>query len=137
MDHTIDITKAFEMMTDTAREARQDYHVGLKELITFLSTKPLDMPIEANNGQYVGVLDSYRGYYDDLAFEPNTHITTCGEVLEICESAIGQVFTGYKGGKYVGHDKTPLWMASYGCEGRAIVAVIDQGDKVVLWTKTV
>lgn len=63
-----------------------------------------------------GQPDSYRGYYDELAFEP-VEKTTFGEMLAHAQFALGRTFQGYKGGDYTMHEGTPCWIASYGCSG--------------------
>jgi hypothetical protein len=57
---------------------------------------------------------SYRGYYSDLAFEGGTSQIEAHELLASCKSAMGKVFTGYKGGDFMMGELTPLWVASYG-----------------------
>jgi hypothetical protein len=42
---------------------------------------------------------SYRGYYEDLAFEPAKNITV-GEMLDCAKGALGKTYEGYKGGEY-------------------------------------
>ncbi len=44
---------------------------------------------------------SYRGYYSDLALERDAGTRPAAELLAECKAAMGQVFTGYKGGDYV------------------------------------
>jgi hypothetical protein len=56
---------------------------------------------------------SYRGYYEELAFEPTRNVTV-GMMLEYAKSALGQTFEGYKGGSYTMSEYTPCWIASYG-----------------------
>ena len=62
---------------------------------------------------------SYRGYYEDLAFEPVEN-TTIGEMLEHAESALGETFKGYKGGTYRMNKWTDVWIAPMGCCGERI-----------------
>jgi hypothetical protein len=50
------------------------------------------------------------------------------ELLAECEAAMGQVFTGYKGGDYVMGALTPLWVATYGCCGQKLMAVHAGGE---------
>jgi hypothetical protein len=68
---------------------------------------------------------SYRGYYSDLALDSKDEPTTAGELLAILKRALGETYGGYKGGDFVMGADTPLWMASYGSTGRAIIALID------------
>ena len=59
---------------------------------------------------------SYRGYYEQLAFEPCKN-TTIGRMLECCKKAKSGIFEGYKGGEYTYDDDTECNMAWYGCSG--------------------
>lgn len=60
-----------------------------------------------------GAPDSYRGYYEDLAFEPATNVTI-GSMLDNAKYALGRTFTGYKGGEYRMTEWTDCWIAEYG-----------------------
>lgn len=62
----------------------------------------------------LGELMSYRGYYSDLAFVPVDNTVKARDVLIQVRNAMGEVFTGYKGGDYVMGRNTPLWLADYG-----------------------
>jgi hypothetical protein len=62
---------------------------------------------------------SYRGYYDDLAFEPAANVTV-GSMLAAARSSLGATFEGYKGGLYTMEDYTDCWLAEYGCCGESI-----------------
>ncbi|GEM_PF-3444980 len=57
---------------------------------------------------------SYRGYYDQLAFEPARNVTI-QSMLDCAISAIDETFTG-KGGEYVMDQDTTVWLALEGCE---------------------
>lgn len=56
---------------------------------------------------------SYRGYYDELAFEPAENITVV-EMLAAAHSALGATYQGYKGGDFTMKDYTPVWISRYG-----------------------
>jgi hypothetical protein len=56
---------------------------------------------------------SYRGYYEQLAFEPRRNISI-GDMLEAARSALGATFEGYKGGEYTMHEYTECWISHYG-----------------------
>lgn len=43
---------------------------------------------------------SWRGSYDELAFEPVDN-TTVGDMLYAAKSAVGEVYCGWKGGEYL------------------------------------
>ena len=72
--------------------------------------------------------DSYRGYYSDLYFERHDGTRPAAELLAECKAAMGQVFTGYKGGDFVMGALTPLWVASYGNCGPKLMAVHAGGE---------
>ena len=78
-------------------------------LIKLLEALHPQMPIVG-----LGELDSYRGYYCDLAFHPTPKTATVEHVLSQCRAAMGRVFEGYKGGDYVMGAPTPLWVSAYG-----------------------
>lgn len=56
---------------------------------------------------------SYRGSYDELAFEPVANANVA-DMLAHAKSALGRTFTGYKGGDYAMHDYTVCWISQYG-----------------------
>ena len=56
---------------------------------------------------------SYRGSYDELAFEPVKN-TTVGEMLNCAKSSLNETFTGWKGGEYTMDNYTMCWIASEG-----------------------
>lgn len=56
---------------------------------------------------------SYRGYYDELAFEPAEDVSVA-EMLETAKSAVGKIFQGYKGGEYTMDLDTLVHVAYYG-----------------------
>jgi hypothetical protein len=56
---------------------------------------------------------SYRGYYDELAFEPATNVTVAA-MLHDARSALGATYQGYKGGDYEMSDYTDCWLAFEG-----------------------
>lgn len=50
---------------------------------------------------------SWRGSYNELAFDPAKNVTI-GSMLENARSALGETFTGWKGGEYVMDEHTPI-----------------------------
>jgi hypothetical protein len=84
----------------------------LGELIYRLKRLPPDEPCALCSPH------SYRGYYDQLAFELDsfrgTRTRTVKDALEEAESALGRTFEGYKGGEYVMKRDTPVWLSNYG-----------------------
>ena len=77
----------------------------LAELITALRAQPQDKKVR------LGFCNphSYRGFYDELAFEPLSD-TTVGEMLTCAEKAVGSTYTGYKGGEYEMWPHTRVWI---------------------------
>lgn len=66
-----------------------------------------------------GSAHSYRGYYGDVAFEPERDVTI-GSMLEHARAAVGTTFEGYKGGEYTMDEYTACWIATYGDTGESI-----------------
>lgn len=129
----MDFQKLFDAMSDESRRDRSKYHLTLGGLISFLEGVDASFPVKDSLGRSVGGMDSYRGYYADLAvgFDPQT----AGELLETAKDAIGTTFQGYKGGDFLMNSDAPLWVAAYGYCGPAVIdaAVVD--GTVVLTTK--
>ncbi|MFB7592381.1 hypothetical protein [Streptomyces sp. NPDC056169] len=59
---------------------------------------------------------SYRGYYDELAFEPATDVPVA-DMLADARSALGATYTGWKGGDFVMRGYTDCWLAEEGSAG--------------------
>lgn len=77
---------------------------------------------------------SYRGYYQDLAFEREAGEMPAAALLAICKKCMGEVFQGYKGGDFVMGRNTAIWIAAYGNCGEKIIELKDgvfvlQADK--------
>jgi hypothetical protein len=81
-------------------------------------------------------LGSYRGYYEDLALDYQTGATVhVADLLPQLRDALGRSFEGYKGGEFVMHRGTNVWVAPYGESwGTAITGVRDTGYYAVLET---
>ena len=62
---------------------------------------------------------SYRGYYEQLAFEPCDNIS-CKEMLEAAKEALDKTYEGYKGGDFKMTQYTEVWIANYGDCGDGI-----------------
>lgn len=92
----------------------------LGELIAELERLPEKAVIELDFGGAVPTtLDSYRGYYDQLALgytgEYGATTPTVGSLLAELKSAVGKTFQGWKGGDYVMTEKTNIFIANPGC----------------------
>ena len=68
---------------------------------------------------------SYRGYYVDLAFEPEEQ--TVGDLLIECNGLMGKELCGYRGGDFVMVEATPVWCAYYGCLGLKVIDINQDG----------
>ncbi len=88
----------------------------LGEIIAHLEKLPRDRILERGFRRP----HSYRGYYEDLAFEPIQFIGV-GFMLDEARSALGKTFEGYKGGQYKMHEGTDCWLAEWGCTGVPIM----------------
>ena len=76
--------------------------------------------IEGSYGQSPSSPHSYRGYHDELAFEPSDEPLTAGEFLVMIGAALGPL-TGYKGGTYNVTMLTPVWIAEHGKLGGRVI----------------
>lgn len=102
-----------------AEKMTQPHHLSLGELITELERHDSDQAVAHGFGKS----HSYRGYYDQLAFQPVEN-TTVGAMLRAAKEALGKTYTGYKGGEYAMGEWTDVWLANYGDTGESIGAVL-------------
>jgi hypothetical protein len=132
----MDMQAMINAVSRACAEARSGYHLTLGALIGALEKAPPGARIAFSHDAMFGpgFPHSYRGYYEDLAFEPMPP-PTVAEFLPKCREALGKTFGGYKGGDYTMSDTTPLWCAEYGHCGLAIVGHYDGGDVQVLMTR--
>ncbi len=134
----MDIQKMFDAMSAMDRNTRGNYHVTVGSLITALTKADGALPVVFDDGTPVGDGNSYRGYYEDFALRDGDKDSTVAELLTYMrEKVLGQEFYGYKGGDFIMGEDTPLWRASYGSCGPAIVDAKEIGGKLVLITKEV
>jgi len=66
---------------------------------------------------------SYRGCYEELAFEP-VEDTTVGAMLACATEALGSTYQGYKGGYFTMTAYTSVWLAQEGTCGEGIGPVL-------------
>lgn len=88
----------------------------LGELITELKKEPPEKVCRWGFGHP----HSYRGYYDELAFEPCENVTV-NQMLADAEQSLGKTFTGYKGGDYEMCEWTEVWIANEGEAGGEVI----------------
>lgn len=79
--------------------------MNLGELIAALET--LDPATKVRDG--FGRPHSYRGDYQDLAFEP-VNDTTIGAMLAAARSALDATYEGWKGGEYTMDESSCCWL---------------------------
>lgn len=111
--------------------------LNLGQLICKLKKCKSDAKVRFDFGGFVpDGLDSYRGYYNQLAlgFCEDKEVTVAELLLE-ARATLGKSFSGYKGGDYVMDHGTSLWVSNYGqAHDTAIVGVTDCGWHVVINT---
>ena len=83
----------------------------LEELIKILEKAPqnLKVPKGFNNPH------SWRGSYDELAFEPVENVLV-SEMLADAKSAVGKTYTGYKGGEFEMDKRTEVHVSDWGSD---------------------
>ena len=104
------------------RIKRSETQMTLGKLIGVLEAMPAGAEVANLNSA-----DSYRGYYEDLAFARENGTRPAADLLRECNLAIGREFDGYKGGTYRMDSLTPLWIAPYGCCGLKLMALYEGG----------
>jgi hypothetical protein len=83
-----------------------------------------------------GRLHSYRGYYEQLAIEPDNIYVLLDPFIADLEIAVGQTYEGYKGGDFTMHRDTPVWISSYGeAKNTVITGVKKIYNQVILKTR--
>ncbi len=130
----MDLQKLIDTLSAHGSAVRGSYHVTLGELTGLCEANP-DGVVIVNSEGGLGRENSYRGYYCDLAFAPAEKPTPTSDVLACCKRAATCTYEGYKGGDYNYHSRTPLWLASYGNSGPAIVSALVIGGDIHLTTK--
>lgn len=77
---------------------------------------------------------SYRGYYTDLALIYNEEfgLTTASDLLFMLDGIVGNVYEGYKGGKYAMHYLTPIWIVEkyHAANGRKLLSILPGGGLI-------
>jgi len=119
--------------------------IGLGNLITQTEEIVKNIPSEENSTWLsfefgslgVTCMDSYRGYYDELALGYGDDGVSIREFLKILKNALGKVYTGYKGGDYEMHKDTPIWAANYGRTGYTKVIGIEKENDYTFIIRTI
>ena len=119
---------------DIAENARLSGQMTLGGLIDALKLAPPDAPCVFEDGTSPYNPDSYRGKYEQLAFGSSPPATV-KEVLRQADKAVGETFSGYKGGDYRMTRGTLINRAEYGCAGEQIVGIETRNGSITILTK--
>lgn len=84
----------------------------LGHLITLLEKIPFDLKVKKGFENP----HSWRGAYDELAFEPVDN-TTIGEMLSEAKKALNNTYAGYKGDNFTVNEWTDVHIDFYGSSG--------------------
>lgn len=131
------LQQVLNAMNEAARSERSNYHLTLGKLIDVLENLSPTLPVKCG-GQHkgappsIGGTMSYRGYYSDLAFAPSQQPLTAGALLDRCMLALNDTFEGYKGGEYIMHKDTPLWISEYGSASGLAITGARVTDKALV-----
>lgn len=116
----------------------------LGQLIDAFEKRPLDHGVFFDFGNMVpsGELNSYRGFYEDLAIGFERISPSFPDVEDMLSGlrrvTLGVEFEGYKGGRYKMDRETSLWVANIGeSTGTIITGIADYDSSTVLLTSWV
>jgi len=101
---------------ENMQAVRATEQMTLGELISVLENIPASTSVPTLINPH-----SYRGFYEDLAFEYKESKVMAGRLLEVCTKVLGKKFEGYKGGTYTMGECTPVWVADFGCLGFQLI----------------
>lgn len=76
-------------------------------------------------------LDSYRGYYDELAIDPcqdSNNGINLGKFTQEMEESIGAIYGGWKCGEYTMYQDTFVWISEVGHSSGLIVKDLKLSD---------
>lgn len=134
MDHfKMMIEGAMAKMSEERRASAENMRLGA--FIEALEKCEPSHPIVLDQGGSLNGFCSYRGYYEDLCVMPSDHdVFSVAQVLKEAREAVGERFTGYKGGDFWMTKNTILWVASYGDTGRKLIGVRPEESRVVIET---
>lgn len=82
-------------------------------------------------------ISSWRGAYEELALEYSNsgEALTVSKFIQLLKDAVGQTFTGWKGGEFVMTEYTPIWISNPGeaCY-TAVLGIRDEGWIIIIET---
>lgn len=84
-------------------------------------------------------IGSWRGSYDELSLDfdmqKDAETMPVTKFFNLLKGAMGNSFTGYKGGEYTMDKNTPIWVDNYGhANNTAVIDVVDNEYSVILIT---
>jgi hypothetical protein len=120
MDRQKQLNIFFRTMSEQWFEERSETQMTIGKLIAALEEMPAGIQVN------LGSPHSYRGYYSDLGITPCNN--TAWNLLAELTSIMGRKLQGYKGGDFIMHEKTPVWVASWGSSGRKLMTLSPNGD---------
>lgn len=122
----------------------------LREFIRALERQEPDDPVKIDFVHFgPTTFDSYRGYYEQLALGYNEcgrmsprgdesyQYPTVAKLLEHARETLGREFTGWKGGNYVMHGDTVLWISNPGETGSTAIVNVEKHLYVTIMTELV
>jgi hypothetical protein len=125
-----------EEAMERSKATREAAGLSLGQLAAALQAFPakcgvyIDGPVDLGPTK----LSSYRGYYEDLAIECEcgAGMNLEGFLAQLALALGGQVFEGYKGGDFVMHDGSAVWVSNWGdCSRSRVVGVRVEHDAYV------
>lgn len=137
-----------------AKEMKTSPQLTLGELILKLeAVKNRNKKIRFDFGTGLGPTDimSWRGSYCELCVDyGNSEIYSASKFLLELKGALGETFTGYKGGEFLMGKTTPVWVAHYSDSGvdnykgykgesNVTVAIVDivEGKDIIIKTDAI
>ena len=115
-----DFQKMMDAIAEQDMKRRSQYHLTLGALADIcIHSYKLGRVLAYANGNLNPKLEvnSYRGYYCDLAIATTTdpdEICRTKDFGELLKRTIDTPLTGYKGGNFLMGKDTPLWLSDYG-----------------------
>jgi hypothetical protein len=104
----------------------------ITELRRFSGETPVTLKYNDVEGNW-GDLDSYRGYYAELAVDTGrSEVKDVNHVIKALDEADGLTFTGYKGGEFMMSGNTDLYWAEYGNLGPIASKVYQRDGQVYI-----
>lgn len=123
-----DIQATMDAFAAVEQQARAQIQMTLGKMVIELLQMPGDRDL-----QDLGAPMSYRGYYEDIAFEPTQRRTTASTLAKrLQQDCLYSTFTGYKGGEYRMHEGTPMWSAEYGEAWASRILGYDDAGNLIL-----